>query len=118
MSQVARHIHKRQQEQQQTQTKQVRQTKLKHRVTPGEKIIYLLFSTVFAVMCIIVVSNHASIYQIQSEMQQIESDIDNQKQVNHNLEEKVSELSKPERILRKASENGLKIQKNNVQMIP
>ncbi|OEH93944.1 cell division protein FtsL [Bacillus solimangrovi] len=118
MNQTARQIQRQQDWQTNTQTQQKRKSKLKYNVTPGEKILYFLFSAVFACMCIFVVSNQALIYQYQSDIQQIERNIETLKKGNHSLQEKVSDLSKPDRILGEAAKNGLTIQKNNVELIP
>lgn len=101
------------------QPKQRRQVKPKVRygITPGEKLIIFLCVCIFAVCAITVVSNYAAIYQVNNEIHSLEVQIDEQMKNNGSLGEEIAHLSKPERILKIASQYGLSINEDNIKVI-
>ena len=94
-----------------------RPQKVSFRITLGEKILYSLFVGLMAVFMILIISNHATIYQANNSIQNLENQIENQRKVNSGLEEQMATLRNPERILKVAKSQGLSIKENNVEII-
>jgi cell division protein FtsL len=88
-----------------------------YRVTPGEKVLGLLFGAMVCFGAVHMISAQASIYEINKDITAIESTIQEQKKVNNDLKIEVKELSNYERIMSKASERGMKIKDNNVKVV-
>ncbi|MEH7122963.1 cell division protein FtsL [Bacillus sp. JJ1532] len=111
-----------QQEQRHEQQKQMVQApkKVKNRnpwLSPGEKILGLVFTGIVCFGAVNIVSNQAAIYEINKEIQDTKVAIQEQNRVNGDLEMQVSELSTYERIWEKAKELGLKLNENNVKVV-
>ncbi|MBU9712415.1 cell division protein FtsL [Evansella tamaricis] len=87
----------------------------KSRITKGEKFIYAvaLVGIVFAFF--LVLTNYASIYMTNHQIQQTETDIREQLSVNEGLDLQVMELSDPERILAMAEDMGMVLDEENVR---
>ncbi|MFA9557356.1 cell division protein FtsL [Evansella sp. AB-rgal1] len=87
----------------------------KKRVTKGEKLIYsiALIGIVFSLY--FVLSNYATIYVTNHQIQKSELEIHNQLSVNEGLQLQVMELSDPETILSKAKEMGMGLHNENVR---
>ncbi|WP_066289415.1 cell division protein FtsL [Bacillus sp. FJAT-29937] len=86
-------------------------------LSPGEKVLGLVFSGIVCFGAVHIVSNQAAIYEINKEIQDTKVVIQEQKRVNGDLEMQVSELSTYERIWEKAKELGLKLNENNVKVV-
>lgn len=84
-------------------------------ITKGEKFLYSLIGIVLVIACYFIVSYSAQTDQINRDIQTLEQTIDNQRVHNENLQFKIDELSKPDRIMAKAEELGLKIQDTKVK---
>ncbi|MCR6111225.1 cell division protein FtsL [Bacillus sp. A301a_S52] len=100
------------------ETKKVRERVFKGGITKGEKVIYAM--ALIAVVCItyLIVSNYATMYSLNHDMQQVESQISSQENVNSGLTLQVKELSDPERILDIAqNELGMKLNDESVKVI-
>lgn len=99
-----------------TQTKrQVKVDDTKRWITPGEKFLYVIFSLTTAATLFYVVSFSTDVDAINRDIQSLESTVEQQETVNANLTYQVKEYSNPDRILRIAKENGLKIQNTEVK---
>lgn len=100
------------------QTRKVVQHKVKVKrawVTPGEKVMYILFSIIFiSVMCYVVTFGY-SLDTMNRSIQTINTQIDQQETTNQNLVYKQKELSQPSRIIENAKKHGLKIQNTQVK---
>jgi cell division protein FtsL len=86
------------------------------KVTPLEKILYLMF--IFA-CCFIgtkIVKTQATIFDTNYQIQQMNKDISLQKEQNQELKMKIDELSTYDRIWGKAKELGLKLDNKNVKL--
>ncbi|WP_186577558.1 cell division protein FtsL [Aquibacillus kalidii] len=95
-----------------------RQVKVKvHKrwVTPGEKLMYTVFSVLAVVALFFAVSFSSSADALNRDVQQLQQQVQEQQSANENLQFKVKELSNPDRILRIAKENGLQIQNTQVK---
>jgi len=86
-------------------------------ITPGEKILLAAFAIMFCFLAVKIVSNEASIYQVNRELQVAEGVIDKQEKANTDLKIQVSELSAYDRILDKAKELGLNLKDKNVKVV-
>ncbi len=86
-------------------------------ITPGEKILVGIFAMVFCFLAVHIVSTQAAIYDVNKEVQQVETSIEKQEKANSDLQLQVSELSTYERILEKAKELGLNLKEQNVKVV-
>jgi cell division protein FtsL len=101
------------------QQKQVQKAsrKKKFRFSLGEKVLYTGFLIGIVFGSVQIVSNHASLYAVNADIQSIESKISSQERVNNELKLQVVELSTYERIWAKAKELGLDLNENNVKVV-
>lgn len=115
MSNLARKL---QQEQQQRVAEAPKKKKIKQSwLTPGEKLLILIFGLAICFGGTQVVTSHAAIYELNKDIQVLEASIQDQTKVNNDLEVQVSELSTYERIWAKAKELGLMLNENNVKVV-
>ncbi|NWQ43922.1 cell division protein FtsL [Bacillus sp. EB106-08-02-XG196] len=118
MSSLARKF---QQQQQVERTVQVQERTIvktkKHWLTPGEKIIGIVFTGLVCFGAVNLISNQAEIYQVNKDIQGVQTSINELKKVNSDLELQVSELSSYERIYEKATQMGLIKNENNVKVV-
>ncbi|SFL58563.1 cell division protein FtsL [Salibacterium qingdaonense] len=109
------------QRQQQTERTVHREMKTHHvpgRVTKGEKVIVMAMLAAFIAGCLILVSNYAGIYGQQQEIANLNQSISQQTETNQSLEQEVSELSAPERIMHYAKDElGMELDDKQVQVI-
>lgn len=103
----------------QTQTEQHKQITVKVRkkrwITKGEKVLYSLIGICLIMSGFMIVSYSSATDAINRDIQTLEQTINEQHVQNENLHFEVKELSKPERIMSIAEENGLKIQDTKVK---
>ncbi|TKD71753.1 cell division protein FtsL [Pseudalkalibacillus hwajinpoensis] len=110
-------------QQQQTQKKQaeVKQKAVyieRGRITKGEKLLWMMLVLAFVTASIFMVSNYASIYNLNTSIQQVESEQRAQLKQNEELQVKVTELSAPDRIMDIAqNELGMKLNDQNVEVV-
>ncbi|RBP06913.1 cell division protein FtsL [Rossellomorea aquimaris] len=86
-------------------------------ITPGEKILVAIFTAVFCFLAVQIVTTQAAIYDVNKDVQHVESTIEKQEKANNDLKLQVSELSTYERILEKAKELGLNLKEKNVKVV-
>lgn len=86
-------------------------------LTPGEKIVGMIFVAILCVGAFQIISTEAAIYEVNKGIQDTKLDIQKQKKVNSDLGMQVEELSSYERIWAKAKELGLKLNDNNVKVV-
>jgi cell division protein FtsL len=86
-------------------------------LTPGEKIIGVAFAGLICFGAVHLISNQAQIYEINHDIQAVETQVKEQQKVNSDLEVQVSELSTYERIYEKAKQMGLVLNENNVKVV-
>ena len=84
-------------------------------ITKGEKLIYSLFGVSVLVCGIFIVSFSSTTDTINRELQQLEQTVSTQQVKNEGLLFEMKELSRPERIIQIAEENGLKIQNTEIK---
>lgn len=104
---------------QDVQERQAQPSKLlKRGVTKGEKVLWAFALVALLCSAVFVISNYASIYSVNRDIQQLESKISTQQKVNSDLELQVAELSAPKRII-PIAENKLGLSRNiqNVKVV-
>lgn len=92
-------------------------SKIKSKITLGEKLLILLFVAFIIYAGVKVVSNQVALYNVNKEIQTLEASIKNQQKINNDLKVQKEELSSYERILAKGKELGLKLNENNVKVV-
>lgn len=90
----------------------------KYWLTPGEKVIGLVFAGLVCFGAINIISNQAEIYQVNKSIQDTQTSINDQQRVNSDLQVKVNDLSNYQRIWDKAKKMGLQVNENNVKVVP
>ncbi|ETI67977.1 cell division protein FtsL [Neobacillus vireti] len=116
MSNLARNLER----QQQVEHKVEKQSQLKIKkswLTPGEKIIGIAFAGLVCFGSVHLISNQANIYKINTEIQTIEAQVNEQQKVNSDLQVQVREMSTYERIRDKAKKMGLELNNDNVKVV-
>ncbi|SDM04091.1 cell division protein FtsL [Bacillus sp. OK048] len=116
MSNLARKFQQQQQVERTVQERSIVKTR-KHWLTPGEKVIGLVFTGLVCFGAVHLISNQAGIYQVNKDIQEVQTSISELKKENNDLHVQVSELSKYERILEKAKQMGLVLNENNVKVV-
>jgi cell division protein FtsL len=116
MSSLARKFQQQQQVERTVQERTIVKTK-KHWLTPGEKIIGILFTGLVCFGAVNLISNQAEIYQVNKDIQEVQTSINELEKVNNDLQVQVSELSTYERIWEKAKQMGLVLNENNVKVV-
>lgn len=86
--------------------------------TKGEKVLFVLFVAVFTLFSVMILQTQASIHASTQEIHTIEQQIDETKKQNTDLSIQVSELSTYERVWEKAKALGLKLNEQNVKVVP
>lgn len=86
-------------------------------LSPGERILIFSFGVLFCIGAAFIISKQADIYQVNKEIQLVESSIQDQHKVNGDLEMQISELSRYERIKEQAEKLGLSLNENNVKVV-
>ncbi|MBM7552858.1 cell division protein FtsL [Thalassobacillus pellis] len=84
-------------------------------ISRGEKALYSIMSGIVIVSAVFVVQFSATTDALNRDVQKLEHQVQAQKTENQNLQYQVKELSNPDRILKIAKENGLKIQNAKVK---
>jgi cell division protein FtsL len=87
-------------------------------ITKGEKVLYMSFVAAFVLCALLVLQNQSVIQASTQEIQTIEHSIDEKVKQNTDLSVQVSELSTYKRIWAKANERGLKLNEQNVKVVP
>lgn len=86
-------------------------------LTPGEKIIGVVFAGLVCFGAVHLITNQAKIYEVNKDIQIIEAQVADQQKVNNDLHAQVMELSTYDRIFKKAKEMGLVRNENNVKVV-
>ncbi|WP_042356342.1 cell division protein FtsL [Bacillus rubiinfantis] len=117
MGNLARKIQ--QQQLNETTIQEQRKVKIKKSwLTPGEKIIGVAFAGLVCFGAVHLISNQAKIYEMNKDIQTVESHIREQEKVNSELQMQVKDLSRYERIYQEAKKMGLELNNNNVKVVP
>ncbi|PLR97384.1 cell division protein FtsL [Bacillus sp. T33-2] len=116
MSNLARKL---QQEQQHSPVQAPKKATVKRTswLTPGEKLLALLFGLMVCFGGTYIIAKQAAIYEINKDIQLMESSIQEQEKVNKDLAMQVDELSAYERIEAIAKKLGFAFDGNNVKVV-
>jgi cell division protein FtsL len=87
------------------------------RISPGEKVLFVLFVLFVAFLAVKIITVQASIYEVNKDIQDIRAAVQEQTKINDDLSTQVEELSKYERVWKKAQELGLNLNENNVRVV-
>ena len=115
MDSIARKL--RQEQQEQTIVAPKKKLKQKSWFSPGEKILGVTFGALVCFASVHIISNQASIYQINKEIQDTKVAIQEQEKSNSDLTIQVNELSQYERIRDKAQKLGLELNDQNIKVV-
>ncbi|KIL44789.1 cell division protein FtsL [Jeotgalibacillus soli] len=110
--------------QEQHQTKQKKKVKIVRRsasgssvFTLGEKVLAMLFVAFICFASLQIISVQADIYDVNKDIQDLESTVVVQQNINNDLAIQVSQMSTYERIWEKAKELGLTLNEANVKVV-
>lgn len=117
LSMLARKIAAEKQQNHQPQTTVQTVVVHKAKVTLGEKILIIGFALLLTLLSIKIISNQYSLYELNKDIQGLETSVTEQVKINNDLNVQVSELSRYERIWEKASQLGLTLDENNVKVV-
>jgi cell division protein FtsL len=119
MANLARKLRQEQetQETQQTQQAPKKVRKRKSWLSPGEKILGIAFGVVVCFGSVHIISNQSSIYELNKEIQDTQTMIQEQQKSNSDLTMQISELSQYDRIKDKARALGLELNDQNVKVV-
>jgi len=95
----------------------VKKVRRRSSITPGEKILGMLFIAFIVIMAVQIVSAQAAIYGVNKDIQDVKTAIQEQNKLNGDLEMQISDLSQYDRIVSKAKEQGLNLNPNNVKVV-
>lgn len=115
MANIARQL--RQEQQEQTIVAPKKRIKRKDRISPGEKILGITFGALLCFGSVHIISNQASIYQVNKEIQDTKVTVQEQEKSNSDLTIQVNELSQYERIRDKAQKLGLTLNDQNIKVV-
>ena len=116
MSSLARKFQQQQQVERTVQEQSIVKTK-KHWLTPRQKIIGVVFTGLACFGAVNLISDQSEIYQVNKDIQEVQTSINEITKVNNDLQVQVSELSTYERLWEKAKQMGLVINENNVKVV-
>lgn len=120
MSNLARKLEQQRQESKQYQQVPAQEPiiiKRRASITLGEKLLLLLFVSLFVIGAVKIVTNSYTVYQANIEFQKTEAKIEKQMKLNSDLKVQVEELSTYDRMLEKAKSLGLTLDSDNVKSI-
>ena len=115
MANIARQL--RQEQQEQTIVAPKKRIKRKGWISPGEKILGITFGALVCFGSVHIISNQASIYQVNKEIQDTKVTVQEQEKSNSDLTIQVNELSQYERIRDKAQKLGLTLNDQNIKVV-
>ncbi|MBB6282065.1 MULTISPECIES: cell division protein FtsL [Geobacillus] len=93
------------------------QRKRRFRLTLAEKLLIVSFLLFVFYVAVQFISSQVQIYELNKEVQKLETAIAEQKKENNDLYVEVQRLSAYERILEKAKELGLSLNENHVKVV-
>lgn len=87
-------------------------------LTKGEKILLIAILSIATILAVMILQVQSDIRSTSTDINVIEKQIDSTSKENTDLSIQVSELSTYERIWKKAEELGLKLNEQNVKVVP
>jgi cell division protein FtsL len=86
-------------------------------LTPGEKVMIVVFALFFTMLSVKIISNETAIYQTNKEIQKIEAKVKHQQKENSDIKMQISEDSTYEKIWEKAKQQGLNLNQQNIKVV-
>jgi len=100
------------------QTEVQKQTiRRKSLITPGEKILAVMLVIFLAIMAVQIISSQANVYQINMQIEDTKTAIQEQEKINGDLAMQVSDMSRYEEVWKKAKDLGYKLNADNVKVV-
>lgn len=90
----------------------------KKRFSKGEKLLFTLFAAFIVYFASMILQTHSELNAVNKEVQLMNNEIEETTKQNIELSIQVSDKSTYERIWKKAQENGLNLNENNVKVVP
>lgn len=87
-------------------------------ISRGEKILFVGLLAVVTILSLMIIQTEAAVRATATDISLLEKEIDSTVKKNNDLSIQVSELSTYERIWKKAEELGLKLNEQNVKVVP
>ncbi|TQR16470.1 cell division protein FtsL [Psychrobacillus vulpis] len=91
---------------------------IKKILTKGERILFIGVLSIVTILALMVIQSQTAVRATTTDISRIETQIDQTSKENTDLSIQVSELSTYERIWKKAEELGLKLNEQNVKVVP
>ncbi|OCA85541.1 cell division protein FtsL [Bacillus sp. FJAT-27225] len=117
MSSLARKLQEQQHEQRQQIAQPERRRAARQKVTPGERVIWMLFAAFLCLGAVQIISTQAEIYKTNKDIQKMKVSVSEMQKENGDLTVLKEELSSYERIMAKAEELGLKFDDKKVKVV-
>ncbi|WP_153731200.1 cell division protein FtsL [Sporosarcina obsidiansis] len=92
--------------------------RVKRRFSKGENILFALFAAFTIFFSSMLLQTHSDLNAVNKEVQLMNKEIEETTKQNTELSIQVSDKSTYERIWKKAQENGLNLNENNVKVVP
>jgi len=106
---------------QQEKTEQIKKVKVvKRRSSPftlGEKVLAMIFVAFVCFASLQIITAQAEIYTTNKDIQDLETSIVSQQNINNDLSIQISQMSTYERVWEKAKELGLTLDETNVKVV-
>lgn len=99
------------------QNPQPKTTPTRQGISPGEKLLYILFILIVVAVLSVLLTRYATISQLNYEAQYLERESIKIEERNSTLQLEVASLSAPDRIIAIAQEDGMTINKTTVKVL-
>lgn len=99
------------------QRQQPKVAPVRHGISTGEKLLYILFIIIVVTVLSVLLTRYATISQLNYEAQYLEKESVKIEERNSTLQLEVASLSAPERIIAIAQEEGMTLNKSTVRIL-
>lgn len=99
------------------QRQQPKTTPVRQGISPGEKLMYILFILIVVAVLSVLLTRYATISQLNYEAQYLERESVKIEERNSTLQLEVASLSAPDRIIAIAQEEGMTLNKSTVKIL-
>lgn len=99
------------------QSQQPKVAPVRHGISTGEKLLYILFIIIVVTVLSVLLTRYATISQLNYEAQYLEKESVKIEERNSTLQLEVASLSAPERIIAIAQEEGMTLNKSTVRIL-
>jgi cell division protein FtsL len=99
------------------QSQQPKMAPARQGISPGEKLLYILFILIVVAVLSVLLTRYATISQLNYEAQYLEKESIKIEERNSTLQLEVASLSAPDRIIAIAQEEGMTLNKSTVKIL-